>query len=738
MKINFKIISLMLILLCLSITVVSATEYDNQTIKLNNNEMDEIVDDVAIEPAISNAKNFTDLQKQFWATQNGGTLVLEDDYVYNEDFKDGRTQGIGVDRSTITVDGNGHTIDGNGKSRILWIYGYDNIVLKNIKFINGYHKDGCGAIYCKGENLTIINCTFENNSGNLVGGAVSIYEGNNPTIENCTFKDNRASQSGGALRVEVDNAKIIGNKFINNTAVEKLGGAISSLSNNTLISKNYFIGNFAGRDGGAMSLQESVKNPQNNKITIINNIFRENTGEYGGAFSLGGLECTISNNEFVKNHAIYLGGAIRLVGSTTFTGIVNNNTFEDNFADISGGSIYAHGNATNISNNIFKNSSTTTVAGGTLNINGDQTVISNNEIINSHAKTIGGAFYLDGANIQVINNKIDNATSENNGGAIYITGESTIIKNNTITNCKSDALGGALFIKSNKATLNENEFTGNIAKSSGGAIYLEGSSVKMTLNNFTANQAGESSVAGAVRWTGNNAEITNNNFIRNTAKVANAIYGSGDNPTVSGNYYSNGEDSDFRWESNTIKTTLTVPSKSYSIISTSKTLTATLKDANGKAIAGKEIEFVVNGNTVKSTTNTNGVATAKFSLSKVNSFPATINFMGDNTYEKSTQTAKITVTKDKTKATAPNKSYKKSAKSKKLTFTLKTSTNKVLKNKKITFKVKGKTYTAKTNSKGVATITVKLTKKGTYKFTAKFAGDSSYAAVSKTAKLVLK
>ena len=44
----------------------------------------------------------------------------------------------------------------------------------------------------------------------------------------------------------------------------------------------------------------------------------------------------------------------------------------------------------------------------------------------------------------------------------------------------------------------------------------------------------------------------------------------------------------------------------------------------------------------------------------------------------------------------------------------------------------------KTNKKGQATFKVKLTKKGTFKYTVKFAGDSQYKAVKKTGKIVIK
>ena len=56
----------------------------------------------------------------------------------------------------------------------------------------------------------------------------------------------------------------------------------------------------------------------------------------------------------------------------------------------------------------------------------------------------------------------------------------------------------------------------------------------------------------------------------------------------------------------------------------------------------------------------------------------------------------------------------------------------------ITFTIDGKTYKAKTNAKGVASVNVSLNKKGTYNFVAKFAGDSTYTAINKTAKLTIK
>ena len=98
----------------------------------------------------------------------------------------------------------------------------------------------------------------------------------------------------------------------------------------------------------------------------------------------------------------------------------------------------------------------------------------------------------------------------------------------------------------------------------------------------------------------------------------------------------------------------------------------------------------------------------------------------------------INIVKVKTALKVTKKTYKKSAKSKKLQATLKDASGKVIKNAKVIFKVKSKKYTAKTNSKGLATVKVKITKKGNYKVNVSFKGDSIYLSTSKSTTLKIK
>jgi hypothetical protein len=95
------------------------------------------------------------------------------------------------------------------------------------------------------------------------------------------------------------------------------------------------------------------------------------------------------------------------------------------------------------------------------------------------------------------------------------------------------------------------------------------------------------------------------------------------------------------------------------------------------------------------------------------------------------------VTKKATKITASKKTFK-AKKSKKYTITLKSGKT-PLKKVKVTIKVGKKTYTAKTNSKGKATFNLKkLTKKGKYTATIKFAGNKNYKATTKKVKITVK
>ena len=185
---------------------------------------------------------------------------------------------------------------------------------------------------------------------------------------------------------------------------------------------------------------------------------------------------------------------------------------------------------------------------------------------------------------------------------------------------------------------------------------------------------------------------------------------------------------------NMATTTVVVKVNGY----TGKYFKVTLKDSDGKLLAKKKIKFTISGKTYYRTTNSKGVASLQVNLAKSGKYAVAVKFLGDDFYKAKSKSFKITVNKKKMSLKVPKKTFKSSAKVKKLTATLKDNKGKLISGKKIVFKVNGKKYVAKTNKKGIATVKVKLSKKKVYSFTAKFAGDKSYNKITTKSKVKIR
>ena len=175
----------------------------------------------------------------------------------------------------------------------------------------------------------------------------------------------------------------------------------------------------------------------------------------------------------------------------------------------------------------------------------------------------------------------------------------------------------------------------------------------------------------------------------------------------------------------------------------SGTIEITLLERSTK-LSNRAISVSFNGQITNLTTDKNGKATLNVTSSTAGTYYATVSFVGDHDYKANIVSSKVTVNAKPvpvvvkvTPTLTVKKATLKVKKAKKISVTLKAS-GKALSGKVVTIKVNGKTFKAKTSSKGIASISVKITKKG--KFTAKvsFAGDSSYNAVTKSVKFTVK
>ena len=165
----------------------------------------------------------------------------------------------------------------------------------------------------------------------------------------------------------------------------------------------------------------------------------------------------------------------------------------------------------------------------------------------------------------------------------------------------------------------------------------------------------------------------------------------------------------------------------------SKKFTATFYKSTGKVLANKNIKFKINGKTYTKKTNSKGVA----SLAMVNLKSGTYKIVSYNT-DGLTKTNTVKVVKS-AKTTLTTNSYEYlTSDSKTLKVTLKNqfgyapASGKII---KIT--VNGKTYSAKTNAKGVASLKLPSIKKGVYTVKYKYAGNNLYKASSASNKLTV-
>ena len=406
--------------------------------------------------------SFTELYNYINSGQS--QVTLNKSYVYNSsvDAALGH-KGIEITKA-ITIDGNGYTIDANHLSRAFIIKSSD-VVIKNVTFINGNANfdgniDG-GAIRAEtGHNLSLIDCTFIDNTANYYGGAVDLYHFDDTTIVNCSFSNNSAGNSGGAV--------------------------YETVSNNTKFENCTFVENTANLSGGAI--------------------------RHGGYDPNINVTMEVKDCNFTKNAAIdNAGGAIEISldvqgSNMNVTIIVDNVTFDNNSAGGAGGAMYIHPwhGSIVINNSNFTNNYVTGVTSTTArSVSGGAVVILSNAIeapseanitgcnFNNNSAFMGGALDLmttAGANFTT---HIANSTFFGNkavwGGAIILFNHTSLeLENVNLSNNRANATSLSITVDKPESYYPSNvtvtiDFTGknNIAN----AIWNGG--------NYTAEMSGK-------------------------------------------------------------------------------------------------------------------------------------------------------------------------------------------------------------------------------------------------------
>ncbi len=403
--------------------------------------------------------------------------------------------------------------------------GYDTtgVVVDNGTIFSGNSTSGAAAGAIKALNGFSIGrgVTFENNSADLIGGAMYIKlvggDASSPDLspnQNVTigrdvkFIGNTAKDFGGAITLEHGNLTIQnGGLFQNNTTTNAEptfgGGAIAVYSapengpiagSKLNVNDADFISNKSAAHAGAVALFDTA-----GTATLVNNEFTGNTAAlYGGAVgNLGTMG--IVGGEFESNSAT-MGGAIYNMGKLTINGVdFGDAETERELVDSKW-----------VTNVIKSEGNTATQQGGAIFTGaGDLTVIGGTFEYNS-AGTGGGA-------IAAIGN--DNYTAESDLAKVNIT--RSIFANNSVTG--AEGFAGAIYAGRNSdITITSSTFRGNTADYASAILAnsittdANGTSLGGTLN--IANTVFDSNIAnidgGAVQAMAKTT-ITNSTFKNN-------------------------------------------------------------------------------------------------------------------------------------------------------------------------------------------------------------------------------
>ena len=526
----------------------------------------------------------------------------------------------------------------------------------------------------------------------------------------------------------------------------------------------------AAGDGGIVDLSNFASyDITNNTITVSkdNLVIKGNGattlygyGDGNGFFDVKAKGVTIQGLIFIdtnpKNNLTYNGNVagwgIQFAGSVAEGGIVDNCVFQDFNQAV----VVSSCNNITVKNSKF-------YGGYATKLINDPTV---NKEKGSKVISVMGSFYTT-----ILNNTFDGKVLD----AISIaggSGDAKILDNTFKDNVYSIFFGGAstdgTFITGNTFT-NCGSFDDgvhkwdafpviSIQKASSG-VFISNNTFDVIDNNWliAAEQGntahGYPSTLGNINVTKNIVRKYNDDVVTSGVTLLHILCRSGSlNPyaeiAVNGNDVADGVKTlvvwcndwgdEFASPSNIVipKADLVQTQVAISSVNDTK-ITGTLKDISGKGVDGAVLTYSINGGAaVNITTDDDGV----FIINGESGKTVDINFAATDKFAASSSSITLpeakTVTKKSVTLTAPKATFKVKS-TKKVKITLKSGKQAVA-NKKVTINVNGKAFSAKTNSKGIATITVKLTKKGTYSYVASFAGDNTYNSGLKASKIVVK
>ncbi|KZX10602.1 beta strand repeat-containing protein [Methanobrevibacter filiformis] len=422
----------------------------------------------------------------------------------------------GINNTNLTINKN------------LSIQGFGNVILDGE---NTYHLFDISNVAVNFTNISFINF----NNYDYYGGA--IYSMGQLTFTNSSFVNNTAN-SAGAIRI---NGKNIFNNvtFTNNSAINIAGAIYSS---NTIFINNSIFNNNHANDAGAIYLDNSYDNKT--ILYIQDSTFNNNYANSTGAIYTTSFNLTVINSSFLNNSALEGNtGAIDISHyDGDSTSLIKDSNFINNTAYYSYGAVYMDVHNASIINSTFLNNSALNGGTGAFYYengnDGSILIIEDSTFDNNYARWGNVAGYVQGNNVIVINSSfVNNLADDGSTGAMYFelyNDNSNLTINNSVFINNSASSYGAVYIYGNNVNITNTSFINNTADNGYyGALYMEYNYDTAILNIIDSTFINNSATYGysALYTNFPNVTINNTNFTNNQA--LNGYY------TV---YYDNGND----------------------------------------------------------------------------------------------------------------------------------------------------------------------------------------------------
>lgn len=384
--------------------------------------------------------NFSDQAAGVFYTEKLTTVQIQSSsFISNTATKWGGVMVIGED-STATIVGSNFTqnVAKLQNAGTIYALSMEFLSISDSKFINNHCKGYAGgrfgyagaAIAGAAKTLQLQRVVFEGNiTDQWYGGAIEIEdsdltmsdvimnsnassalnaESSKLTIVNSTF-DHNSGWEGGAFRLR-DSALTLTNTTFTQNSAELDGGAIDAYEVTMLVNNSTFSFNNAGHSGGAIYTSHDY---DNNYGEYRNVMFTNNEAKYdGGAlYEFGGAD--INAVSFNNNHAGGDGGALGCIGCN-----VQFSVFNQNFSETTGGAVYC--SVGSIWDSTLSNNRAAEAGGAVYT---DHTCQIGRTLFTGNSANDGGGIYISRSTTELTNVTFSRNKAEASGGAIYVVGE---------------------------------------------------------------------------------------------------------------------------------------------------------------------------------------------------------------------------------------------------------------------------------------------------------------------------